>query len=254
MAVRVARVGGDVGGLQRGTQIVDGEAVVGQLRRIQLDQHRALRCPDRIHVARAGHAFQRRLERVRHFGQLHPPGLVRPQGQRHDGHVVDAHRLDDRLSDTESGRNPVEVRIHLVVQAGDRRLTRHTHFELDGDHRRARPAHRVHVLDAADLGQLLFQRKRNQVGHVVCVGALERHRDRGHGDLDLRIFLARRHDRCREPQQQTHQRQQRRDLGRLERARDAPGNAEPILAGHAVRPLFRVRRRPDAAATAIQPP
>ena len=243
-----AGLGHHVGRAQGIRQVADRHAVRGQFRRIQLHHHRPLGRADGVDVARAGHALQFGFQRVRNLSQLGRAlrGVVAPQRERHHRHVVDAHRPHQRLAHAQVGRHEALVLEHLVVQPHDRGLPRHADLELHRDHRHAGPAHRVDVLDAFELGQLLLQRIGHQVLDVVHVGAGERHHHVGHGHVDLRLFLARRDHHRDQAEQQCCDRQDRRQRRTLESAGDAAGEAEPWLAHGATPCLFPLGRFSDS--------
>ena len=72
------------------------------------------------------------------------------------------------------------------------------------------------MLKTCDLRQLLLHRAGDLGLDIGAGGSGERHDDVGHGDVDLRLFLARRHQRGEQPQQQARHRQDRRERIGLE--------------------------------------
>jgi hypothetical protein len=69
------------------------------------------------------------------------------------------------------------------------------------------------MLDALDLGQDLLRRHAQQTLHLPGRSAGIGDEDIGEGDVDLRLFLARRDQHCEHPEQKAHQGQQRGDFG-----------------------------------------
>ena len=106
------------------------------------------------------------------------------------------------------------------------RLAIDADFVLHRHDRHARAADRVHVLDALDLRELLFQRHGHELLDVARAGAIERHDDVGHGHVDLRLLLARRDRHREQAEQQTHDRQDRGQRIGLEGRRQPPGDAQ----------------------------
>ncbi len=155
-------------------------------------------------------------------------GVVAPEGQRDDRHVVDALRLDDWRADAEVGRNPVAVGVDGVVEAHQRLDRVFADHVLHGDHRHARTRYRVDVLDAGDARQHLLGRSRHQVFDILDGRAREGDEDVGHRHVDLRLFLARRDQRGEDAQQQRDQRNQRRQRVAQEIRRNAARDAHFI--------------------------
>jgi hypothetical protein len=147
--------------------------------------------------------------------------VARVQRERDDGDVVDPLGLDNGRHHAQALGQPVLVGLQHVVQANHRLGARHADLELDGEHRHAGARHRVSVLDAGDLRQHLLGRQRDHRLDVVdrCARELDEHV--GHGDVDLRLLLARGDEHREQAHQQRDQREQRRDLRVLEVARDA---------------------------------
>ena len=56
------------------------------------------------------------------------------QGNTHDGHIINAHRFNDRLHDAEVGWKPIFVAVHLVVEIQDRFFARNSDFKCDGQY------------------------------------------------------------------------------------------------------------------------
>jgi hypothetical protein len=155
-------------------------------------------------------------------------GIVRPQGERDDRHIVDALGLDQRFTDAELLRQPVAIRVDRVVEAHQRLGARHADLELRGHDRESRLRDREHVLEAVDLADYLLGRGRNQRLHVFRRGAGKRDQHVRHGDVDLRLLLARRHQNRESAQQQRDERDQRREPRLEEEAGDAPGDAHDV--------------------------
>jgi len=174
-------------------------------------------------------------------------GILRPQCQAKDGHVVDALRLHERLQHAEAGRAPVLVRVDRVVEADDGVGAVLPDLELHRHHGCARARHRIDVLHAGDLGKHFLHGRRDEVLDLLRARSGERHDDVGHRDVDLRLFLARRDEHGEQPEQQRGQPEQRRELAVEEQPGDPPAEAE--LLSHASRPAGRPgpRRPPDPA-------
>ena len=75
-------------------------------------------------------------------------GVLSPEGQRNDGHIVDALGLHERLQDADIRRPPVLVRIDGVVETDNRFGARLAHLELHAEHGHARARHLRDVLYA----------------------------------------------------------------------------------------------------------
>jgi hypothetical protein len=213
--------------LQRVGEVERRDAVRVHAVGVHQHAHRAPGAAERLHLARAGHALQLAFHRVRHALELVGAGgrVLAPERERHHRHVVDALGLHDRLADAEVGRDPVAVRLQGVVQAHERFRPRHADLELHGEHRHARARDREHVLDAAHLREHLLGGRRDQRLDVARGCPREGHQHVRHGDVDLRLFLARRHRHGEHAEQERHQREERGELRVLEEARDAARGA-----------------------------
>ena len=229
----------EIGRLQRLMQIGHRDPGAGEARRIDLDPHGAAWAAERRDLARPGDALELGLDAV--GDALEVVGargrVLRVHRQRDDRHVVDALGFDQRRADAEAARQPVGIRVDRVVEADQRFGAWHADLELHREHRHAGPRERHHVLDAGDLRQHLLGRRRHHLLDVAHRGARERDQHVGHRHVDLRLFLARRHQHRERAEQQREQREQRRDLGRLEEGGDAAGDAQLRLHG-ADRPGF----------------
>ena len=84
------------------------------------------------------------------------------------------------------------------------------------------------MLGAGDLREHLLGRNGHHLFHVAHAGAGERNQHVGHGDVDLRLFLARRHQHGKRAEQKGHQRQQRVICAPGKR-RNAPRNAHALV-------------------------
>jgi hypothetical protein len=100
-----------------------------------------------------------------------------------------------------------------IIQTHDGVVAALAHFELHGKHRQARLRHRKDMFHALYLGKHLLGGRADQMLHFLRRGAGKRDKYIGESDIDLRLFLPRRHQYREQAEQQTHQRQQRRDLG-----------------------------------------
>ena len=127
-------VGGGIGGLQRTAQVAERQPVAGQLGRIESHLHYPVRRPDGVQIAGARHALQLGFQGVGHPRQIvgAPLRILGPQRQTDDGHVVNALRFDDGLTNAQIGRQPVGVGIELVVQPDDGVGARLADQELHG--------------------------------------------------------------------------------------------------------------------------
>ncbi len=217
-----------VGGGQRPLDVGHDDAVRVHPLRLDGDAHDVVGPAERGHLARAGHALDLRLDRVRDPGQLQAAGVgpFAEQGEGDDRHIVDAFRLDDRIEHAHVRPDPVAVGHQRVVQPHQRGDAVLADLELHRQDRQPRPGDREHVLDAGDLRDDLLGRHGDDVVHVLRSRARERDQHVGHRHVDLRFLLLRRHEHREDAQQQADQRQQRRDLRRQEGARDAARDAE----------------------------
>ena len=150
-------------------------------------------------------------------------GVPAEQRERHDGHVIDALGLDQRIEDTQALGQPIGIGIDRVVEAHQGLGAGYSHLVLHGQDGEARPGDRHHVLDAGDLRQHLFRRRSHHLFHVPrrCAGKWNQHVRHRH--VDLRLFLAWRHEDREDAQEKRGDRQQRRDLRRLEIGSDTAG-------------------------------
>ena len=232
----VARGQCHAGRAQRLLQAHQVHAAFAQALRVQRHLHHAAGAADGGHLAHAGHALQFGLDRVRHAFQFAGRRVVAaPQRHRQHRHVVDALGLDDRRQHAQPRWKPVLIGVEHVVQPHQRLGARHAHLELHRQQRHAGARHRIGMLDAGDLAQHLLGRPCHQRLHVGTAGAREGDQHVGHRDVDLRLFLARRHQHRKQAQQQRHQRQQRRQGVGLEgggqAARHAQGGGGCVHAG-----------------------
>ena len=121
--------------------------------------------------------------------------------------------------------------------------TRHAHFELHGDHRHARARKRHDMFGARHLREDLFGGYGHHLLHVGHAGTGEGNQHIGHGDVDLRLFFARRHQHGKRAEQQGHQRQQRRNVRALEHGRDPAGDSEVVDGFHISAPARQLGGR-----------
>ena len=123
------------------------------------------------------------------------------------------------------------MRMDGVVQAHQRLGTVLAHLVLHGEHRHAGARHGVDVLDAGNLRQHLLGRRRHQALHVLGGSAGEGDEHIRHGDVDLRLFLARRHQHGEQAEQEGDQREQRRHLRMQEGFGDTSGDTHISVRG-----------------------
>ena len=226
-----------VGHLQRGAQVLGGDAVGVHAVRVHDDPDHVAGTADGGDVAGAGNALELDLRGARHLLQLEGRALRigGPEGEADDGYVVDALGLDDGLAHAQVGRHPVAVGVEGIVEAHQRLDGVLAHLVLYGDHRHARARHGVHVLDAGDARQHLLRRARHQGLHVLGRGAREGNEHIGHGDVDLGLLLPRRDEHGEQAQQEGDQGHQRRQLIALEISGDASGNTHFVREAGGVR-------------------
>ena len=121
----------------------------------------------------------------------------------------------------------------------------HADFVLNRQDRETRPRHGIDVLDAGDLAEHLLHRRRHEVLDLLGARAGKRDQDIRERDVDLRLFLARRHENRENAHQQRRQRQQRRQLVLEEEPSDPAAEAERLAsltadAGGAMRALAAI--------------
>ena len=249
---------GAVGLADRLDQIAERDTVERKPGRIGHDaQRHALPAGDegQAHVIDLGDLG---AQLARQFGE----GLIVPlacrarpgrERQHHDRHVVDA--ADRHLRRRDAHRNAVAVGLDLLVDADRRVLGVGPHQEARGDHDAVvlrlgvDMLHPVHALDdrLEWLGHQLHRLRRRQTRR--------RHHDVDHGDLDLRLFLARDRDRGDQPDDHRGQ-QEQRGQRRLDRragqpARKSEGHRPvPISTSPAAAPE-RSSTLPGSAAGAV---
>ena len=220
----------EVGRGQRALEPQQVDAAITQPGRIERDLHHPAGAADGVDLAAAGHALELGLQRVRDALDLDRAALVlRPQRDAQHRHVVDALGSDDGRERSQPGGQPVLVRVEHVVKPHQRFGAWHANLELHRQHRDARPGDRVAVLDAGDLAQHLLGRPRHQRLHIGTAGARERDQHVGHRHVDLRLFLAWRHQHREQAQQHRHQREQRGQRMRLEAPCQAACNTHLCL-------------------------
>ena len=232
--VRVERARGHraVGGEQRVADVGRRELERGEPLRLEQHADRASRSADRGHLARARHALELRFQRVGDAFDLEGAAfvVVGPQRERDDRHVVDALGLHERLAHSELLGEPIPVRVDRVVEAHQGFGARHADLELRRHDGQARLRDREDVLEPMDLTDHLLGRDRDQRLHILrrCAGKRDQHV--GHGDVDLRLLLARRHHDGERAGEQRADRDQRRQPRSEEELRDASGDAHVTLA------------------------
>ena len=227
-----------IGGAQGQPQAIQVEAKAGQGLGIQEDPRHLGRRAQGIDVPGAGNPLDLLFQGVSHLAQLvgAQGGVLGPEGRGDNGDVVDALGFDQGLAHAQVGRQPVLIGQDLGVEADDGVGAVLAHLELDGDHRQAGAGDGIDMLDALHLGQHLFRRTGDQLLDLGGRGAGEGDKDIGEGDVNLGLFLPRRHQDRKEAQQQTHQGQQGGDGGVLEARRDPPGDAKLFSHHSAPRP------------------
>ncbi len=204
----------EVGGLQCSGKIAGGEAGGGQASGIEFDADHGLRVADRVDVAGVRHPLDLAFDGARDLSEFMAAerGIAAPQGERDDGHVVDALRLDQRLPDADARRAPVLIRIDRVVEPHDGIIAVNADLVLHREDREAGPRHRIDVFDPRDLPQDLLHRGGDEILDLFGARAGERNQDVGEGDVDLRLLLAGGHEHRERAHQQRRQGQQRREL------------------------------------------
>ena len=155
--------------------------------------------------------------------------IAAPHGQGDDGHVIDALGLDERLSNPDAGRPPVLVRIDGVVEAHDGVITVNSDFVLDGQDRQAGTRDGIDVFDAGNLPQYLFHRRRHEILDLFRACAREGNQNIRERHVDLRLFLARRHEHGEDPHQKRRQCQQRREPILEEESREPAAQAQRLI-------------------------
>jgi hypothetical protein len=148
-----------------------------------------------------------------------------PQGQRHDRHVVDRARLHKRRG--HAGRQPIEVRGDLLVQANERPLLVFANEEADDDHRLAGARGGVEVLDARHFPQQLLERRGHTLLYLACRRAGHLDEDVDHRHDDLRLFLARQFPHRETAQKQAARNEQRSQLRGDPRLRELSSRTQP---------------------------
>ena len=85
-------------------------------------------------------------------------------------------------------------------------------LELHGNDRHARLRNRIDMIHPGDLRQHLLGRCGHGLRHISGGGARIGNQHIRHGYIDLRLFLARRHQHCKRTQQHCNQCQQWRHV------------------------------------------
>ena len=182
---------------------------------VQQHAHRAPGPAERLHLARAGHALQLDLGGVRDALQLVGAALrvLAPQRQRHHRHVVDALGLDDRL-DRCRRSGDTQSRFELIVSyrrtsasvCGTPTLNCTVSTAMPGRDTEYTCSMPVICASTCSAGVATSA----STSRAEAPGNGTKHVR--HGDVDLRLFLARRDRHGEQAEQERHQRQQRREL------------------------------------------
>ena len=191
-----------IGGLDGLSHLIQADPVAGQA--LGLDVHRDLLAATTDDEG-AGRILNL-LDGLKHvLGQQPQLAIVhvrqavavrvhRPEGKGHDGDIIDALALDQRLHDP--GWDLVLIGGELVVDLDQGRAHGLADIELDGDHAAVALGRGVNVLDARYLAHDPLQRLHGEVTDLLGRGPGVLHHDVDHGHRDLRIFLPRRHDQA----------------------------------------------------------
>ena len=219
---------------QRLANIVDGQVVGIELVDVEQHPHHAAGAAQRGHFARARNPLQLGFHGVRHALQFIGAALAvfGPERERNDRHIVNALGLDQRLTHIQFTRQPVAVGVDGVIQPHQRFGARNADLELRRDDGHAWLGHRIHMVQALNLRDHLLGRRGHQHFHIPGRRARKRNQHVGHGDVDLRLFLARRHQNGKQAEQHRHQCDQRGELRMQKEFREATCNSHAV--SHAV--------------------
>ncbi len=202
------------------------EAVRRELLRIENHTHFSRLAADDGGFRNVIQLLQRVFQLSRDSPQLVAVVVFSPQRHREDGHVVDRTHFDQRLG--HARRNPVKIRVELVVGLDDRVFFLRADVEAHNQHAHAGMADRVDVLDAGKFAQQLFHRHRGAFRHFLRGRPRHLHKNVQHRHDDLRFFLARRLKDRENSEDQSGDNHQRRQLGFDENVRDPAREARDV--------------------------
>ncbi|OIQ75805.1 hypothetical protein GALL_425220 [mine drainage metagenome] len=189
--------------------------------------HRTPRSADGFHFAGAWHALEFALHCMGHTLQIVRRCLVMaPQCHSKHWHIVNSFGFDDGRQGAQVMRQPVLIGIEHIVKPHQCFRPGNTDLELNRQHRHTRASYRIGVFNAGYLTQNLLGRARHHVLHIDTAGTRKRDQHIGHRHVDLRLFFPGCHRNSKQTQQQSHQRQQRRDGVELESFGQPPGNTQ----------------------------
>src|SRR5581483_169293 len=207
----LTRQEGAVGVAHLGDQLLQGDAVEGELLRRRLDA-------DLLWTA-AGNVGETDVVRLHELGAQLVGELVeilvrpsaggfrrRRQSQDDDGYVVDAPADDQRLGNADG--DAVHVGADLFVHAQDRVLCLGAHQEPRRHHDAvvlAPAVDMLHAVDGLDDGLERLGHQLDGVGRLEAVGV---DADVDHGDADLRLLLARNDEEGDEAQRDGRQQEE----------------------------------------------
>ena len=155
-------------------------------------------------------------------GEVILGGAVQREGQ--DGHVVNRAGPHERRA--RAGRDAVEAGLELLVEANEGGFDLRADLKADDHQRAAGAGGGVQVFHARDFPEQLFHGVRDPVFHLGGGDARHGDEDVDHGDLDLRLLLARQQKYGKEAEQDRGDDRDRREL-RIDELRGEPAG-EPV--------------------------
>ncbi len=193
--VVVGQGGGDVGG---------GQLVRRQLDRVEPGAQGEILGAEQFRRLHAGNGLQFRL----HDADQIIGDLVRLQNVGTEAHIHGVDGLADRHLQyrlLRARRQLVQHRIDLGVDFGQRLVAVIVQAEIAGDGRERVLAGRLHVIDAVGLGDRVLERRGDEAGDDVRIGAEERGGDGHHRILGARILQDRQGEARLDAQHQDEQ-------------------------------------------------
>ena len=186
--VDVDGAAGDVGvlALDRGDEVVEGEAVALERVQVDVDLHLALKPADKIHFEHARDAFDLVLKV---FGGVAKAGqrIVCRQVDRHDRELARVDLAHDRLLDFGGELGLGDVHLFADLLRGVVHID--VRQELDDHGRDAFGGRRTQFVDAVDRGDLALNLLGDDRLDVVRAGPRVDRRDDDSSELDLRLGL-----------------------------------------------------------------
>ena len=201
-----------VGGSQSIANIAEGKVKPGKQGWIKMNINPVGHAAHGVDIPGSGHTLERDFQHVGQAGEFFSSMPIDRiiKGQCHHRYIINAFGLDDRLSGAQIRRQPVLVRIHLIIKLDQRFVSWNANFKLHSNNGLTLAGHGIHVFNASNFAHHLFSRGCDSAFYFLSAGARKSHHDICHGDIYLRLLFLRRHHNRKHTQNDGEQRQQRR--------------------------------------------